>query len=286
MIHNEPQKFLIEKWVSGILTKPQAEDLESHIHVCKACEEYHQDLIHQKQSFLLKYPYEKFAKNSQIQAIQHPIHVILEPFKHFFQNLSKPQWASAVAALVLVAILTPFILLVPNESTGTNIVYKGSHKLEALLIQENQPLPLEFGKKVKNGSTIQFLFNNTKYTHMTLFSLDPNGKLSTYYQGITCCSYPLDKGVRQSYPHSVILDNTPQFEIFVGIFSKTPIDAQFLKVFEKEGKYLTDKIKQQLYIESFSKSNIKDLQKIAQKTYSSQPKNPKADLEVFLVRKE
>jgi hypothetical protein len=151
-----------------------------------------------------------------------------------------PITASVAAAAVAVVALLPG----PSTRAGHVTPYladgsKGSGGIEFYLLRDDEVHPGSEDELHWAGDRIQFRYRTTGESSLVLVSVDGNGGLNLYYPDSGDEPLPIIPGERVTLDGSIILDNAPDFELFLAYFGHSSVGEVMDEVegiFEEEGR--------------------------------------------------
>jgi hypothetical protein len=181
---------------------------------------------------------------------EHMAHVIRQ--RHEMENRKKSQapkgsWTAGlllkraalpVSALVL---LIPAILYLPGLFTGGEPAtrqiaetrqmadttrLKGDSGLFIYRSEAAGPKRLKQDSRVTAGDLLQISFLSTADPHVAVFSIDARGSVTLHYPGNEKASTKVKPGARVLAPRSFELDDTPGFERFFMVSSKSSFSVK------------------------------------------------------------
>lgn len=130
-------------------------------------------------------------------------------------------WRRWFAVLVpLAAALMVAVLLPKDDPTRTPNRLKGAG-LTAMQLVEGVAQPLARGETVEPGDRLQLRVHTT-HRWLVLLGVDGTGTVSRYVPGLGGQSEPIEPGTAVPLPESLVLDDSPGPEVFVGFLSDEP----------------------------------------------------------------
>jgi hypothetical protein len=133
--------------------------------------------------------------------------------------------AAAAAAVVLAALLLwPDPETVPplDDLAADGLRLKGT-SMRFFVLRGDDVTPGESGVALRAGDALRFAVSCDRTTNLFLVGIEESGPVSAYYPYGGRASVPLSPGVDQPLPGSLVLDDAPQSEAFVGLFSTEPL---------------------------------------------------------------
>lgn len=204
-----------------------------HIEGCARCKGQIDSLFREKNAYLVGKPFTSFAAKH------------LEKRAPSLGFLTGPKWipvlAGGLACLALIAVVRhqaskgeggPGQVAMASDSVtfepGQDVVtYKGGESLEFHYRRDGKLLPGAADLGYRSGDELQFVYASGKYAYVTLYSLDAQGKVSTYRaNGVvsdSVASLPAVAGKLEAFPFSVTLDDAQGGELFVMVLSEAPL---------------------------------------------------------------
>jgi hypothetical protein len=202
-----------------------------HIDGCPRCKEHLDFMVREKNAYLAVRPFTAFAAQR------------LEKRAPALGFLTGPKWipalAGGLACLALVAVVRQAnkgtdvpgaVAMVDSVNPGQDAVtYKGGESLEFHYRRDGKLLPGTLDLGYKNGDELQFVYSSGKYAYVSLYSVDAQGKVSTYRSDVAVgadsasASLTAVAGKLEPFPFSVTLDDAQGGELFVMVLSDAPL---------------------------------------------------------------
>jgi hypothetical protein len=122
------------------------------------------------------------------------------------------------------------------ESGTDDIRVKGT-SLRFFVQRAGQVMPGESGGRYQAGDALRFVVSNGTPSFFFLVGIEESGKVSAYYPFAGDRSVRLAAGVDLPLAGSLVLDEAPGGEVFLGLFSPEPLtfDAVVRAIREAQG---------------------------------------------------
>ncbi|MCB9759255.1 MAG: hypothetical protein H6739_05405 [Alphaproteobacteria bacterium] len=134
-----------------------------------------------------------------------------------------PWWRSLWLVPVLAAAVVVMVMVLPGEDTRTTRA-KGDVDLDFLVMRGGAVEPGEEGEVLRAGDRIQFTYRADGLDSLVLLSVDGEGTLSVFYPAQGDIPVSIIPGDRHVLQGSIVLDDAPGPELFVGVFSPSSVD--------------------------------------------------------------
>ncbi len=206
MKSNCPPKIVLEGYFfDGKLP----EDVEDHIQSCTDCRGRIQLLSEQKETFLKKYPFERFWETRREKGFWKKLEIFLPP---------RP-----VLALATLAGLMVFALWSNRQSP--EILSKGGFGLEFYVSHEGKIERGKSGMPASEGDDLQFVYSAEREGSLLLFGVEADRTLTVYFPDGGSMSGAVEAGKKKRLPQALRWKPTTPYERFFALFSEKPISV-------------------------------------------------------------
>lgn len=236
-----PPKVKLEKY---FLEKGADQVLAGHIQDCPQCQALLSQLSEERESFLQKYPFERFEQSVEIRRKQSSI-------LRKIASILRDGFSPLRAALVVASLAGLMVFALWNHQTGTNILTpriltKGGVGLEFHVRQDGQSSRGKDKMKLPSPADLQFVYSSSQENYFMLIGVEENRMVTVYTTGI-----------QKQIPIAIRWTPTSRYERFFGISSGTPLSPDEAKAALdqslKEGKSVEDLTRLPL---SYSQSSV------------------------------
>lgn len=219
MIHTEPQRLEIERFIACEIDKQRADSLELHFKECSICHEYYLTICKQRDSFLRAHPFRSIAAA--------PVRLTVEPWwKSLVNSISRPALVPVYATFLLCAVFLPFALHEGLFTKENTVQYKGAIQQTSFIYQrDGSSIPGTDEYTIKKGDRVQIYYSSDKKQYVSLLSIDASGVISFYQpdQNSLNCSVETAEGSGIAFPGSIEFDEVKSDELAITVFSEQPI---------------------------------------------------------------
>ncbi len=219
MIHTEPQRLEIERFIACEIDKQRVDYLELHFKECSVCHEYYLTICKQRDSFLRDHPFRSIA------AAQ--VRLTVEPWwKALINSITRPVLVPVYATFLLCAVFLPFALHENFFTKENTVQYKGAIPLLSFAYQrDGNSMPGTDEYAIKKGDRVQIYYNSDKKQYVSLLSIDAFGIISFYQPDHDSpnCSVETAAGSGIAFPGSIEFDEVKSDELAIAVFSENPI---------------------------------------------------------------
>jgi hypothetical protein len=225
MIHQEPQRLVIERYIAQELSGSEKNKLEEHFKECVVCNDYYANLHTEMQQFL------RIHSFSEFKGVHNKRLLLKKKHSYFFDFLGKPFLAPALTMLLLVAVLTPVFLKSGMFTNTSEIGYKGKSGISFICERNGNVFPGNPNDVFHENDKIQILYSSSKKQFISLASVDNKGKVSFYQPDQTSdhCSIETGIGDQLAYPGGILLDASSGSELVVAIFSSGNLSCKKIR---------------------------------------------------------
>lgn len=134
-------------------------------------------------------------------------------------TVAAPWWRRVLYAVPLLVVATALFLIVPK---GTALLergnrMKGEADLGFYLLRDDQVYPGDPDAVFHEGDRLQFTYRAAE-DRLVLLSIDGLGHLTLYYPEAGEAGVPITPGDRHVLDSSILLDDAPGPEVFLGFF--------------------------------------------------------------------
>ena len=228
-------KLDIERYSVGELPRLRAAALEAHLHGCAVCSGFYARIKQEQGLFLAAHPFsevnpddsiaERTARRTNGRELWYE-----RLFDGFAVPALRPVLIPACLLVMTAMIAVPFMGHFMNNAPkpGADYRYKGSAlPLQLPYIYKRNGAIYESAPDdvFQAGDRVQLFYASLSDRFLTLLSVDGCGAVS-FYQPVahsTVCSIRSGVGTRLAYPLSIDLDDAPEAELVIALFS----DAAF-----------------------------------------------------------
>lgn len=227
-----PSRFQLECWILEKKTDPK---LEAHTASCAACRSTVEEIQNETQAFLVKHPFTSF--NARIEERARGASK-----KSFFAGA----WLLKVAPLGVMAALALFMIRVYDPQG--DVRYKGAVELGYYIQAGGEAVKGPKTGPARAGDLIRLYLQTQKENSVVIAGIEEGGKITVYYPDQAAVGATVPKGQLYLFPDSIQLDDSPNDELFVAVFSKKQlpvaqiqdeIAAQY-QTLQSQGKTLKD----------------------------------------------
>jgi len=224
MIHTTPDKLKIERFAAGELGDDKSRDLTAHLAECPVCNNYHNSIIKERETFLRVYPYEDLLKQRASAKSQNHV---LETLNSIVDMLKKPVLFPVYASFLLFVVITPMMFSLNKETTQ----FKGVHSLSFAYQRGGNTLQGTSAYRLQNGDKVQVFFTPGAYRNASLLSVDKNGAVSFYHPDASSkyCSVNVTGGTQEAFPGSIFFNDVQGDELVVLVLSDSPVTVDQAK---------------------------------------------------------
>ncbi len=221
---NEVTQLEVERYFADELTGVLKEQVIEAINKSEKWQAYIEKLQHEREAFLKAHPVEDLSfSQDQLKSTQHsPMLLRLKSLVTL-----KPAFATGAVALLIVFLTLPQWNLETQNTIetppklGKGIRTKGSVELKFDYRRAGLVSQGDIHQRYRSGDKFQFFYTADKYKYISLLSFDSKGVFSYYNPHQT--SLKSRQGARVQYPKSIVLDNTQGYELFIMIYSQSPL---------------------------------------------------------------
>lgn len=225
MIHTEPQRLEIERFIACEIDKQRADSLELHFKECSVCHEYYMIICKQRDSFLRVHPFRSIA------AAQ--VRLTVEPWwKSLINSITRPVLVPVYVTFLLCAVFLPLALHEKIITKDNNVQYKGAiQHLSFAYQRDGNSMPGTDDYTIKKGDRVQIYYNSDKKQYISLLSIDASGVISFYQPDFDSpnCSVETAEGSAIAFPASIEFDEVKSDELAIAVFSENPILTSDIK---------------------------------------------------------
>jgi len=223
-----------DEWRADELDRDSIERYEAHLETCARCQQRHDAIAAQAESFLEKFP------RLELPQAGRPVSKVVSRRPRRNQWLG---WASGGAALAAAAVLLLLLRPPTGEHGGTdtaeqpgNVRTKGSSHIDFFVKHGTQVRRGGDEQVVHPGDQLRFTLTSNKAQHVAIVSLDAAGVVSTYYpRGEHSAGVGAVRD--QALDSSVLLDETLGKEQIWGVFCEAPFELEPLRAaLQRQGK--------------------------------------------------
>jgi hypothetical protein len=224
MSHTSPDKLIIERYAAGELGDEKSRELTAHFAECPACNDYHNSLTKERETFLRVYPFDELLKRGVTVNAQNGI---FEGLKKVLDIFNKPVLYPVYAALLLFVIITPMMFPVNNDTTQ----FKGAHALSFAYQRGGNTIQGTSAYRLQSGDKVQIFFTSGGYRNASLLSVDKNGTVSFYHPDGSSqyCSVNVTGGAQEAFPGSILFNDIQGDELVILILSDVPVNTEIAK---------------------------------------------------------
>lgn len=215
---NNISKLQIEKYFTGELGSDQQELIKTHLQDCSRCRNYLTALEENHKEF------------HQV----HSFNALIEPLKITPQNglnkylkmLQQPIFRPVFITLLVLCISLPLFRTLVHDPSKFR--YKGGEQISFIYQRNDMIFPGSITDTFQRNDEIQIIYNSSKYQYLALFSIDSKGTVS-FYQPLDnnkqteWVSVEINKGSKVHFPSSIILDESPGYELIIASFTNKPL---------------------------------------------------------------
>ena len=208
------RKLGIEKHFLGDETPEERKEALFHLESCAHCNDLLAKLQAEKAAFLIQHPFRKFAAKHlpEQRVVKKPAYAM--------------GWRPALMGLALCLLIPAVLLLKPSEENDESFHARGGTGLDFYFERNGEkPAPGNPDSLFREGDHLQFVYNAARHKYVSLISIDAKGKTSLYKEkhASPSTSVAATTGDLQSMPFGITLDNSPDAEFFILVFSKSPL---------------------------------------------------------------
>ncbi len=207
-----PDKLALASYLTDDLSDQKKNEIENHLNMCEKCRGYLNQLKKEKKLFLEKFPIESLSLPKTEKIIRFPI------MKHVY----------ALAASIIL-VVTGIVLYSVSQPQQITMRIKGGNSIKILVQNLNGDVEERTNQTYSPFERIQLIYSCTKQNNFMLFSIDEQGKLSTFLPSGSDSSIALQTGADIPLPHSIQLDDYIGKELFVAIFSEQKLHSKIIK---------------------------------------------------------
>lgn len=230
---NCPSRFALERW---IFEKQGQPELKEHIDSCVHCRTLAVEIQNERKAFLVQKPFSSFYP-----AVERVM------AKKGFPLWNHPlmRWVPLGGLVLLIFFVARFDNVIRDRG---EIRLKGTPEVGFFIREGDESKQGKRIQKVKAGDRIRLYTNSGPYSYVVILGVEEDGTINRYYPDRGGRSFPVPPGKFQLFPDSIVLDESPNSELFLAIFSKQPLEADKLEkqvaneaaLFKKEGKSVRD----------------------------------------------
>lgn len=230
---NCPSRFGIERWV---LEKQDRPEIKGHVDSCARCQAIAAEIRNDQKAFLVQKPFGSFYPSVEQRTA-----------KKGFPLWSRPlaRWIPLGALTLLIFFVARFDNMIRDRG---EIRFKGAPEIGFFIREGDESKRGKRIQKVKAGDQIRLYTNSGPYSYVVILGVEEDGTINRYYPDRGDKSFPVPHGKFQLFPDSIVLDESPNAELFLAIFSKEPLEADELEkqaaneaaLLKKEGKNIRD----------------------------------------------
>jgi hypothetical protein len=213
-------KLGLEQYFTGELDEQQAQEIKQHLADCTECSAYIAGLETEKADFLHRHPFASFTRaHAPVKTIPW--------YRQFVRSAFRPALIPVYGALVVTVVLLPMINRETNR-LSPDVRFKGRNPVSFLYRRDGTVNQGSTTMKFRTGDNIQVVFSIEKDRYVSLLSVDSLGRISFYHpdQQSAFCSIHASAGQKQSFPGSIVLDDTPGSELVIVLFSEKPVSVK------------------------------------------------------------
>jgi hypothetical protein len=192
-------------FVSEDLDEGTMSEIHNHLTGCKECNAVVNRLRKEKEDFLQQYPVSPSHPESTVsRIIPFPVRSIL-----------------AIAASLIISVTAGYFVLTQDRQDGYRI--KGATQLDMYVLDETG-VPSKRGNSMYYpGEKIQFTYSTGINKNFILLSIDTSKVITQFYPTQKDSSVKLAPGRDLPLPHSITLDGYIGPELYLAIFSESPL---------------------------------------------------------------
>lgn len=211
---NCPSHFFLERW----LFEDTGTALKAHIDFCPHCRDLIAEIKNEREAFRVRKPFSSFyaGLENKLKKSGQPAFSRSGAWRHLVP-------LGAVALLMLMLVRSDYPIFGPD-----GVRLKGNPEL-MYFIRDGGGDSYRGGRvhKVKPGHRIRLSSNGAEYgyDYVIVFGIEEDGTINRYYPDVGDQSFPTPPADRRLFPDSIVLDASPNSELFLGIFSKRPLNV-------------------------------------------------------------
>ena len=180
-------------------------EIVNHLGRCIECDTVVNRLRREKEDFLQLYPVSPYSSE--------PTGAKIIPFR--------ARSILAIAASLFITVTAGFYVLTHDQPDGYRI--KGATQLDMYVLDETG-VPSKRGDSIYYpGERIQFTYSTGRNRNLILLSIDTSRVITLFYPSQKDSSVKLAPGRDLPLPHSITLDGYIGPELYVAIFSASPL---------------------------------------------------------------
>jgi len=243
MSHTSPERLIIERYAAGELGENKSRELTAHFAQCSTCNDYHNSIAKERETFLRVYPYEELLKR---RVSVKPQNSVIERLKTVLNVLNKPVLFPVYASFLLFVVITPLMFSLNKDTTQ----FKGAHAFSFAYQRGGNTLQGTSAYRLQNGDKVQVFFTSGGYRNASLVSVDKNGTVSFYHPDASSqyCSVSVTGGTQEAFPGSILFNDIQGDELVVLVLSDAPVAVNQAKA------WITDAYSKNPQLSSLSKS--------------------------------
>jgi hypothetical protein len=229
-------RIQVEKYFLGEIQGEERSALRLHLDTCAECQSQMANLESEKRNYLIAHPFREFAARRL-------------PADASRGKRSLPRWLPALAGVAACLFVLPLIekrMELARNPVGMEtgpainsegIRTKGGAIFEFYCKRGGLVQAGLVSEVYQAGDELQFVYGGDGHSFVTLTSIDTNGLVSLYRpEGESLkVSLPVLPGPRQTLPFAVTLDAAPGSELFILIYSSSPLNGQGLETWLRGG---------------------------------------------------